>query len=102
MLSPKGAGFLFVRPEHQAMIEPLIVSWGYQSKYKPPRESTFIDYLQWSGTTDPSAALSVPAASEFMKEYHWDVVRVTCHKLLQCDGTNLPRHRYPTLVSIGL
>jgi len=81
MLSPKGAGFLFVRPEHQAMIEPLFVSWGYQSKDKPPQASTFIDYLQWSGPADPSAALSVPTAIEFMKEYHWDEVRVTCHKL---------------------
>jgi isopenicillin-N epimerase len=31
MLSPKGAGFLYARPDVQNIIEPLIVSWGYQS-----------------------------------------------------------------------
>ncbi len=83
MLSPKGAGFLYVRPEVQNLIEPLIVSWGYQSKASSPRESTFIDYLQWTGTKDPAAALSIPSAIEFMKDNHWDGVQATCHRLLR-------------------
>jgi len=82
MLSPKGAGFLYARPEVQNLIEPLVVSWGYQSKFTIPRESTFIDYLQWSGTKDPAAALSVPAAIAFMEENHWNEVRASCHELL--------------------
>jgi len=95
MLSPKGAGFLYARPEVQYLIEPLIVSWGYQSKFASPRESTFIDLLQWSGTKDPTAALSVPAAIEFMKENHWEDVQARCHDLLHsgmkriCDQTGL-------------
>jgi isopenicillin-N epimerase len=83
MLSPKGAGFLYARPEVQNMIEPLIVSWGYQSRLTSPRESTFIDILQWSGTKDPAAALSVPAAIAFMEENYWDDVRIGCHNLLR-------------------
>jgi isopenicillin-N epimerase len=83
MLSPKGAGFLYARPELQKLIEPLIVSWGYQSRFTAPRESRFIDFLQWTGTKDPAAALSVPAAISFMEKYHWDVVRVRCHNLLR-------------------
>ena len=82
LLSPKGAGFLYARPEVQDMIEPLIVSWGFQSRTGIPRESRFVDYLQWSGTYDPAAALSVPAAIEFMQENHWDDVRRCCHDLL--------------------
>jgi len=95
MLSPKGAGFLYARREVQNLIEPLIVSWGYQSKYSSPRESTFIDFLQWSGTKDPAAALAVPSAIEFMKENHWDAVQARCHNLLHsaieqiCDQTRL-------------
>jgi len=83
MLSPKGAGFIYANPKVQEIIEPLIVSWGYQSRTNPPRESTYVDFLQWSGTRDPAAALSVPAAIAFMEEYHWDEVRLSCHKLLR-------------------
>lgn len=95
MMSPKGAGFLYARPEVQQSIKPLIVSWGYESNFNPPHESAFIDFLQWSGTRDPSAALSVPAAIAFMREYHWEDVRIKCHQLLHdaleriCDLTGL-------------
>jgi len=95
MLSPKGAGFLYARHEVQNLIEPLIVSWGYQSKFSSPRESTFIDFLQGTGTKDPTAALCVPSAIEFMKENHWDDVQVRCHTLLHsaieqiCDQIGL-------------
>ena len=83
MMSPKGAGFLYARPEVQSLVEPLIVSWGYQSRVTSPRESKFIDFLQWIGTKDPSAALSVPAAIEFMNANHWEDVQVRCHRLLR-------------------
>ena len=95
MLSPKGAGFLYARPDIQNLIEPLIVSWGYQSSFTSPRESKFIDYLQWSGTKDPAAALAVPAAIAFMREYDWDTVRARCHHILHdaikriCEQTTL-------------
>ena len=95
MLSPKGAGFIYARPEMQDLIEPLVVSWGYQSRLTSPRESKFIDFLQWSGTKDPAAALSVSAAIEFMDEYHWDEVRHSCHNMIKdainriCEFTGL-------------
>ena len=85
MLSPKGAGFIYAKPKVQETIEPLIVSWGYHSKSTAPRESTFVDFLQWSGTKDPAAALSVPAAIAFMKEHNWDEVRASCYHIL-CDA----------------
>ncbi len=83
MLSPKGAGFLYARADVQHLVEPLVVSWGYQSYASPPKETRFIDLLQWTGTKDPSAALSVPAAIEFMRENDWIEVRDRCHALLR-------------------
>ncbi len=95
MLSPKGAGFLYTRPEVQYLVEPLIVSWGYQANSFTHSESRFIDMLQWTGTKDPAAALSVPAAIEFMQHNHWEEVRSTCHHLVHsaiaqlCEITGL-------------
>ena len=83
MLSPKGAGFIYAGSETQKLIEPLIISWGYQSKFTTPHESTFVDYLQWSGTRDPAASLSVPAAISFMKEHHWEDIRASCQHILR-------------------
>jgi isopenicillin-N epimerase len=82
MLSPKGAGFLYVRPEVQHMVEPLIVSWGYHATEEIATGSQFIDYLQWTGTHDPAAYLSVPEAIRFMQENAWNKVRQECHQLL--------------------
>jgi isopenicillin-N epimerase len=82
MLSPKGAAFLYVRREYQPLVEPLVVSWGYSANKETTTGSRFIDLLQWTGTHDPSAALSVPIAIEFMQEHHWDQVRRDCHGLL--------------------
>lgn len=83
MMAPKGAGFLYARPEAQPLLEPLIVSWGYQALPETTTGSPFVDHYQWTGTRDPSAALSVPAAIEFMREHHWDEVRQRCHFLLR-------------------
>jgi isopenicillin-N epimerase len=101
MLSPKGAGFLYARREVQHLIEPLIVSWGFHPEPRASTGSRFIDLLQWTGTKDPSAALTVPSAIEFMKEHDWDKLRVECHLLLRqaieriCDLTHLSPP-YPT------
>ena len=54
--APKGAGFLWARPEHQRWIEPLVISWGYGD------DRTFADRHGWQGTRDPAAALAIPAA----------------------------------------
>jgi isopenicillin-N epimerase len=80
--SPKGAGFLFARKEVQNLVEPLVVSWGYLGDEMFSGESKFIDYLNWTGTRDPAAALSVPEAIRFAKDHDWDAVRSRCHELL--------------------
>jgi isopenicillin-N epimerase len=96
MMSPKGAAFLFVRRAVQRLIEPFVVSWGYGSSNEIATGSRFIDFLQWTGTKDPSAALTVPTAIQFMQDHHWDDVRCRCHVLLRqaiervCELTNQP------------
>ena len=60
--APKGAGFLWARPEHQRWIEPLVISWGYGA------EASFAERHGWQGTRDPAAALTVPAAIEAHRE----------------------------------
>lgn len=82
MMAPKGAGFIFARREVQALIEPLVVSWGWRAEPDFSSGTQFVDYLQWRGTDDPSACLAVPAAIRFMQEYAWDSVRNQCHDLL--------------------
>lgn len=79
LCAPKGSAFLYARPERQALLQPFIVSWGYESLNPGP--SLFQDHFGWLGTDDPSAYLSVPAAIAFQRDYDWDAVRVACHKL---------------------
>jgi isopenicillin-N epimerase len=96
MLGPKGAAFLFVRREAQQLVEPLIVSWGFNPTPEFTTGSRFVDLLQWTGTRDPATFLTVPAAIQFMREQDWENVRLHCHRLLQqaikriCDLTDLP------------
>ena len=58
LCAPKGAGFLWARPEHQRWIEPLVISWGYGD------DRTFAERHGWQGTRDPAACLAMPAAIE--------------------------------------
>jgi isopenicillin-N epimerase len=97
LCAPKGAGFLYARPEVQPLLKPLVVSWGYESEM--PSGSNFVDYHEWWGTRDLSAFLTVPTAIEFQEKNHWDEVRAACHELAVesqkrlCDLTGLaPLH----------
>jgi isopenicillin-N epimerase len=56
LCAPKGAGFLWARPEHQEWIEPLVISWGYHEN------ADFGERHGWQGTRDPAAYLAVPTA----------------------------------------
>jgi isopenicillin-N epimerase len=79
LCAPKGAGFLYARPKVQDLLEPLVVSWGWQSEMPGP--SQFVDYHEWQGTRDLSAFLTVPAAIRFQQDNDWDHVRKACHFL---------------------
>jgi isopenicillin-N epimerase len=82
LCAPKGAAFLYVRPEHQAEIAPLVISWGYSDLAQTyTKAQGFIQRHQWQGTHDPAAWLTVPAAIDFQQAYDWDGVRAACHAL---------------------
>jgi isopenicillin-N epimerase len=79
LCAPKGSAFLYARPELQPLLQPLVVSWGWESERPGP--SPFIDYYSWIGTADPSPYLSVPAAIDFQAGHDWPRVREACHRL---------------------
>jgi len=79
LCAPKGSAFLYVRPEVQGMLEPLVVSWGWESER--PSDSQFVDHHEWQGTRDLAAFLSVPAAIEFQAQNDWASVRRRCRAL---------------------
>ncbi len=82
LCAPKGAGFLYARPDMQRLIEPLVVGWGWGEGRTLTFGSDFLDYLQYTGTDDYAAYLSVPAAIEFQARHDWPSVRERCHALL--------------------
>ena len=96
LCAPKGAAFLYSRPDQQALIEPLVVGWGWGSARTMTFGSDFLDYNQWLGTNDMSAYLAVPAAIQFQADHDWTAVRQSCHRLLTetmhqiCTLTGLP------------
>lgn len=84
LCAPKGAGFLYARPESQKLVKPLVVSWGYEPE--TPVSSEFVSHHEWWGTRDMAAFLSVPAAIEFQAKHDWERVREACHQLaLECQ-----------------
>jgi isopenicillin-N epimerase len=110
MCAPKGAAFLHVRPERQKDIEATVVSWGYVADAMDAADAAeaadtadargslrghtgFDAYtgrsplerrLQWQGTRDLAAFLTVPAAIDFQARHGWPALRERCHAMA-CD-----------------
>jgi isopenicillin-N epimerase len=72
MMTPKGSSFLYVKKEYQSMVDPLVISWGYQARF--PSGSQFLDYHQTN------------AAIQFMKQHKWEQVATTCRELVQANA----------------
>jgi isopenicillin-N epimerase len=101
LCSPKGAAFLYARPAVQNLVEPLVVSWGYEPVAEwDTGNPQFVSWLEWQGTRDLAAYLSVPAALDFQAANNWAERQQICHRLLTdtlyeiSDLTGLPLH-YP-------
>jgi len=95
LMTPKGSAFLYVRPELQGMINPLVISHGWTADSKQPGakgafgNSPFIDELEMQGTRDPAAWLTVPAALDFRREHGWTGVAAECRALAQETAARL-------------
>lgn len=86
LCSPPGSGFLYARKEMQHLLEPLVVSWGWnrdEAGTDSEPGPAFIQEQEWQGTRDIAAYLAVPAAIQFQTEHDWPRVRAACHALLQ-------------------
>jgi len=81
MLTPKGSSFLYVKKEKQPAIDPLVISWGYNTQSHP--SSRFLDYHQFNGTRDFPPFLTIPTAIGFMKENEWEKVAASCRQLVK-------------------
>lgn len=75
LCAPKGAGFLWARPELQESIDALVIGWGYGE------DATFVARHTLAGTRDPAAYLTVPDAIDWQAARDWDAVRDRCHEL---------------------
>lgn len=80
MLAPKGSSFLYVRKELQKNIEPLVISWGYESL--TPSASQFLDYHEYQGTNDNSAFLCTPTVIDFLQKNNWKQKSAEAKKLV--------------------
>ena len=83
LCTPKGAGMLYVRPDKQSAVRPLSISHG--ANCERPDRSRFHLEFDWTGTADPTAALCIPAAIEFMGGLlpgGWPELRQRNHELV--------------------
>ena len=80
MLAPKGSSFLYVKKEFQNDLDPLVVSWGYESLV--PGESQFLDYHEYQGTRDISAYLCTPTVIDFLENNKWKQKSEDCKHIV--------------------
>lgn len=104
MCAPKGAAFLHARAEHHERLHAGVTSWGYAREMGASGAghegytglSVLERRLQWQGTRDLSAWLSVPAAIDFIEDAQWQAAaqqaRAQALELMQqiCERVNQP------------
>lgn len=76
--APFGSGFLYVHPDRQQAVQPVVVSWGGSISAATPR---WQDEFTWIGTRDPAPFLAVPAAIEFLHSAGVGNFRRRSHRL---------------------
>ena len=64
LCSPKGAGFLYVRPDRQAGIQPPVISHGFNTRR--PGRGRLHDAFDWQGTDDFTPWVCVGEAIRFL------------------------------------
>ena len=82
--APRGCGFLWAHPDRRGRLAPTVLSWSID---KP-----FPHSFEWTGTRDPSAWLSAPAAFDFMDRFGEVEIRKHNHDLVM-EGSPHSRSR---------
>jgi len=89
LCAPKGAAFLWARPEHHARLDPPVVSWGLAGDFAAHPAIAAVTgttelerRLLWQGTRDITPFLAVPAALAFLERIAWPALRTERHGLV--------------------
>jgi isopenicillin-N epimerase len=106
--APRGSAFVWATAESQTWLRGPVVSWDWS--WSGPE--AFQGRFGWSGTTDPTALLSVPAAFRFQREHAWRQVRRRCNvsrsrpwprsRPRPCDPARRRRVRAPQMASFSI
>ena len=75
--APRGSAFVYATPDAGNWIRGPVISWDWSWS----GEDAFQGRFGWSGTTDPTALLSVPEAFRFQRRHSWPQVRQRCQRL---------------------
>jgi len=113
LCAPKGSAFLHVREDLHDLVRPLVISHGANVSARD--RSRFHLEHDWTGTRDPSAWLTVPAAireMERMLDGGWDELRrhnrdlVLAGRKLLCEALEIeepcPESMIGSLASVPL
>lgn len=82
LCAPKGSAFLWVRRDRHADVRPLTISHGATAR-RPGRARFRLEF-DWTGTSDPTAWLTVPKAIEYVGSLvpgGWPAVMARNHDL---------------------
>lgn len=80
LLSPKGCTFLYVHKDYQDSIEPLIISWGYETA--TPTKSKFLEENEMQGTRDATSYLTITAIMKFFDDYNMKDRLAACRQMI--------------------
>lgn len=99
LCAPKGSAFLHLNPARPADPQATVVSWGYvrgtggHHGFDAYLGSSVLERrLQWQGTRDIAAFLTVPSAIDFQLRHDWPAVRERCH-VMACETLHRVRAR---------
>lgn len=94
--APKGAALFYVHPDWRKRVHARVTSHGYELGLAPE--------FEWTGTFDPTAWLSVPAALDQLEALGINAMRASNHALVQegrqrlahALGVDLPHPDHPS------